>query len=84
MLGIKDSRELFYISIWSAETENFIPKKINQFMQTSFYPIAGVLIRRKKSDMNPLQQVFVPPILSAQTPTKFIIEVANSMYREMF
>lgn len=41
---------------------------------------AGVLIRRKKSDPNPLQQVFVPPILSAQTPTKFIIEVANSMY----
>lgn len=30
--------------------------------------------------MNPLQQVFVPPILSAQTPIKFIIEVANSMY----
>ncbi|XP_031630189.1 uncharacterized protein LOC116345171 [Contarinia nasturtii] len=37
-----------------------------------------VLIRRKKSDPNPLQQVFVPPILSAQTPTKFIVEVANS------
>ncbi|XP_055311129.1 uncharacterized protein LOC129573947 [Sitodiplosis mosellana] len=37
-----------------------------------------VLIRRKKSDVNPLQQVFVPPILSAQTPVKFIIEVANS------
>lgn len=31
--------------------------------------------------MNPLQQVFVPPILSAQTPTKFIIEVANSTYQ---
>lgn len=40
----------------------------------------GVLIRRKKSDVNPLQQVFVPPILSAQTPVKFIIEVANSTY----
>lgn len=43
-------------------------------------PLVGVLIRRKKSDPNPLQQVFVPPILSAQTPIKFIIEVANSMY----
>lgn len=38
-----------------------------------------VLIRRKKSDPNALQQVFVPPILTAQTPTKFILEVANSM-----
>lgn len=45
-----------------------------------FALFVGVLIRRKKSDMNPLQQVFVPPILSAQTPTKFIIEVANSTY----
>lgn len=50
-----------------------IPK---QFFLTLF---SGVLIRRKKSDPNPLQQVFVTPILSAQTPTKFIIEVANSM-----
>lgn len=46
-----------------------------------YIPFIGVLIRRKKSDTNPLQQVFVPPILSAQAPTKFIIEVANSTYR---
>lgn len=36
-----------------------------------------VVIRRKKSAQD-LVQVFVKPILSAQTPTKFIIEVANS------
>lgn len=36
-----------------------------------------VVIRRKKSAQD-LQQVFVKPILSAQMPTKFIIEVANS------
>lgn len=48
------------------------------------YYIIQVLIRRKKSDVNPLQQVFVPPILSAQTPTKFIIEVANSKYRHNY
>lgn len=42
----------------------------------------GVLIRRKKSDTNPLAQIFVPPILSAQSPTKFIIEVANSTYQK--
>lgn len=43
------------------------------------FTFIGVLIRRKKSDVNPVQQVFVTPILSAQAPTKFIIEVANSM-----
>lgn len=46
----------------------------------SSHSFSGVLIRRKKSDPNPLRQVFVPPILSAQTPTKFIIEVANSAF----
>lgn len=38
-----------------------------------------VVVRRKKSDQV-LQQVFVSPILSAQSPTKFIIEVANSKF----
>lgn len=38
-----------------------------------------VVIRRKKSDQV-LTQVFINNVLSAQQPTKFVIEVANSKY----
>lgn len=41
-----------------------------------------VVIRRKKSAED-LQHVFVKPILSAQMPTKFIIEVANSKWKQI-
>lgn len=65
-----------------SSSELHSPSHSSQYMIFFVYIwFAGVLIRRKKSDTNPLSQVFVPPILSAQTPTKFIIEVANSTYQ---
>lgn len=39
-----------------------------------------VLIRRKKSD-EVMSQVFVFNTMTPHTPTKFVLEVANSKYR---
>lgn len=56
-----------------------LPIKYFWFTVIGGWVNSRVLIRRKKSDQV-LQQVFVTPILSAQTPIKFIIEVANSKF----